>query len=628
MKNFSQIDGLIAKKDTLANLTALARVEGIKYYATDTKKYYTDNGTDLIEEGSGSGTGKASIIVQINADDVKTTDWTIGSQVTGSLGEYSVLPISGTKSYEIVTPTIGETYEIIRDIPYRSRGEKCSFRGVYSSNSTAPGNIKVSVFDIADLVNPLDTVNLTVGGDAIKWSLEPKMLDSTAQIKIVFEVITVPSFFIFDDIEIDDSLFTYKNLTTTESYHAVGHAGYGSTNIKIPYFTTVNKNETGKLISISNSNISGMSITAVKDCSIVVTRWLTAGVSTFSGISLNSIALSTNISALPQANILGIEYQPTGQTPSLSATYKMAAGDVIRPHDDGVAPSAGNSVISVLAQAESEYIVSPATVSTEDAISTLGASMVVSSHTVDNISKLGTLSQSGTYTFTASRKVNVLVSASLSTQTANFTQVRINKNGSVVSYSSTPNVATTTAGASAQLVLNSGDVLTITSTSGTAAGGFATLMVSDYSATFLAAVPTIQTRYVNTHATLFRYSVPSSTLLYKTAPLVSTSGETNHFSISGDRLLLNSKGTYRLSIPFGGYDGGLQKDLLIHDFTNNATIKEFLYAAYISATGLEYSTNLIHTLTIDSPIEVQFKTKSQAVGGFETVGRIEVQHIK
>jgi len=53
MKNISEIERLIARKDIKSTLDALSRVEGALYYATDTKKYYYDNGIKLIQVMSG-----------------------------------------------------------------------------------------------------------------------------------------------------------------------------------------------------------------------------------------------------------------------------------------------------------------------------------------------------------------------------------------------------------------------------------------------------------------------------------------------------------------------------------------------------------------------------------------------
>jgi len=141
MKNLNQIDGLMAKKDTLANLTALARVEGVKYYATDTKKYYTDSGTTLVEEGSGSGAGgDGSIYLNLDADNDLTSNWT--NTGTGGFVIDPTNPISGTKSY-IFTPTAtGDELSYQTNIPLRSRGKFNSSKIPLYSRPSWNGSIR------------------------------------------------------------------------------------------------------------------------------------------------------------------------------------------------------------------------------------------------------------------------------------------------------------------------------------------------------------------------------------------------------------------------------------------------------------------------------------------------------
>ncbi len=59
-------------QDTLANLTALARAEGMLYYANDVDKVYYDNGSALVETGSGSGQGEKNYITNSSASTVIT----------------------------------------------------------------------------------------------------------------------------------------------------------------------------------------------------------------------------------------------------------------------------------------------------------------------------------------------------------------------------------------------------------------------------------------------------------------------------------------------------------------------------------------------------------------------------
>lgn len=70
-------------KDTLANLTALTRKEGTLVYATDTDKFYSDDGSNLSEVGSGSGSGELNEVLNPSAAST-TTGWTNGTSHTGT----------------------------------------------------------------------------------------------------------------------------------------------------------------------------------------------------------------------------------------------------------------------------------------------------------------------------------------------------------------------------------------------------------------------------------------------------------------------------------------------------------------------------------------------------------------
>jgi len=80
--------------NTLANLTALTRVEGVIVYATDTDKFYSDDGTNLNEVGgSGSGSGSLNIVDNPSAASA-TTGWTAASNYTVSR-DTSNSPLAG-----------------------------------------------------------------------------------------------------------------------------------------------------------------------------------------------------------------------------------------------------------------------------------------------------------------------------------------------------------------------------------------------------------------------------------------------------------------------------------------------------------------------------------------------------
>lgn len=109
----SNTNRITVPKDTLANLTALTRKEGTLVYATDTDKFYRDDGSALSEIGSGSG---SSINYISNPDaESSTTGWSTyddgaatpvdgtGGTVTTTLTRSTSSPLRGVASFLITT---------------------------------------------------------------------------------------------------------------------------------------------------------------------------------------------------------------------------------------------------------------------------------------------------------------------------------------------------------------------------------------------------------------------------------------------------------------------------------------------------------------------------------------------
>lgn len=85
-------------KDTKANLDALTRKEGTIVYATDTQKFYKDDGSILKEVGSGSGSGGINYI----------TNFDIETDVSGHVAyadAAAVTPVDGTGGSPNITVT-------------------------------------------------------------------------------------------------------------------------------------------------------------------------------------------------------------------------------------------------------------------------------------------------------------------------------------------------------------------------------------------------------------------------------------------------------------------------------------------------------------------------------------------
>jgi len=120
-----------------------------------------------------------------------------------------------------------------------------------------------------------------------------------------------------------------------------GHAGYGSTNTKIAYFTTEDSNVGPSFASFSNDSTNGLSITAGSACNPCWASftWFarTNNVATNMGLSLNSSQLTTDINSITQADILSSDsIDDSASDWNVSATWSgyITENDVVRPHGD------------------------------------------------------------------------------------------------------------------------------------------------------------------------------------------------------------------------------------------------------------------------------------------------------
>jgi hypothetical protein len=129
------------------------------------------------------------------------------------------------------------------------------------------------------------------------------------------------------------------------------YGGYGSTNNKIIYMSSLTTEIGSGLMTDANSSTNGLSFTAIKDCIVHAHITFHAGGGTIPvGFSLNSNQLTTSFGSINNAHQTAITYRISGMN-SVTATcaIPMAANDVLRPHSDGTAPSPTSINISLTA---------------------------------------------------------------------------------------------------------------------------------------------------------------------------------------------------------------------------------------------------------------------------------------
>lgn len=129
--------------------------------------------------------------------------------------------------------------------------------------------------------------------------------------------------------------------------------GHGSTNNKIRRFTTT-QSSVGTAVTYADSAANGSSFT-INDTGLYSIYYAETNATDYSsyGVSVNSAQLTTSISSITDANRLMISRNSyngvTGFPVGVSRVVKLTAGDVVRPHTDGLAAtsSAVNTVFAI-----------------------------------------------------------------------------------------------------------------------------------------------------------------------------------------------------------------------------------------------------------------------------------------
>lgn len=121
----------------------------------------------------------------------------------------------------------------------------------------------------------------------------------------------------------------------TEFYRIDTHGGLSSTNTRVPYFVNTRDNETGDLISVSNSATTGFRITALQDVEIIASyQCMFSGTGGGFGITKNSTELSTGIDSISDRSKVVARANTISSNTSSNAVFTgvLKAGDYIVPH--------------------------------------------------------------------------------------------------------------------------------------------------------------------------------------------------------------------------------------------------------------------------------------------------------
>lgn len=120
--------------------------------------------------------------------------------------------------------------------------------------------------------------------------------------------------------------------------------GYGSTNNKIPKFSTTDT-DTGSAFTFSSTAANGASVTINED-GLYSILYIDSGTNLQAGISLNSSQLTTSVVSINATDRLSLGLF-SSLVSGIPGTVRLSSGDIIRPHTNGNARSSNTSYLTV-----------------------------------------------------------------------------------------------------------------------------------------------------------------------------------------------------------------------------------------------------------------------------------------
>lgn len=377
---------LDVKKDTRTNLDTYATTasNGQLCFATDEKLMYQIVDGFLVGAGGGGGAGDSDTIQLLRANDESDTSlfdltgsnasFDGGGTISGTVSlstDSDDLILTG-KAFKYVADAGGSAndyFGITLDVPQGFRGRNLGVTFEYKNDSTVNDNDFRFCFKLkdGDSAGDIQYSNLTAkyssDNEAVRFAEGFFVPTDCTQVEIGWQNTdsTGSIELIVDNVLFTANPFLYKNLTESQYIKYDTHAGYGSTNTRIPYFTNA-VNVGSQIGTITNSATLGFAFTAIKKC-LVTVGYTGSGAATHDvGLSLNSTQLTTDIMSITQANKLASVKIDTANYPvNVAVSIVMNPGDVLRPHRSVSAPTyPERDVFTLTALAESEHVVTPA----------------------------------------------------------------------------------------------------------------------------------------------------------------------------------------------------------------------------------------------------------------------------
>lgn len=139
------------------------------------------------------------------------------------------------------------------------------------------------------------------------------------------------------DFVFDGTNFQVQGVLAVAEVYVYAGNGYGSSSTKIRKYSSTLRN-VGSAITYASSATLGATFTINKGGIYCITRRDISSSDPRHGVSLNSASLTTTIDSLAAAEVLAYSFTTdTGAVNNLTANVHLNAGDVLRPHDSGLA---------------------------------------------------------------------------------------------------------------------------------------------------------------------------------------------------------------------------------------------------------------------------------------------------
>tara|TARA_R110000803_G_scaffold187128_3_gene249498 strand:- start:3872 stop:6487 length:2616 start_codon:yes stop_codon:yes gene_type:complete len=316
--------------------------------------------------------GGSETVHLIRANSDGSTDFTISSDTdvpdyAGSdiLSATFSVPSSGTdailsnddanKVYKLAGAA-GSQYDgqgIVLAVDKRARGTdilvSMDYRTYKTTGDSSNGDYQLHIYDKTNTTLLTDSLTLFPANDSDtdkeskqfkKYVLIPA---DCAEIVVFVQQRTAATdtTMFFDNILVSaDPFQKVETQGTAGSVRYHGHAGFGATNTKIPYFTTIVEDAITTCGVVDNDATDGFSFTATSDCAVVITYGVSIGSVTNVGFSLNSSQLTTALTSITDADrVAEVSISSAGFWSLATANIIMKTGDIIRPHIDSGASS-------------------------------------------------------------------------------------------------------------------------------------------------------------------------------------------------------------------------------------------------------------------------------------------------